>query len=156
MTVDIRPLRDEDMRALSARLRSMDRLEVVCAMPGQPVDAALVEAGRNSIRSRAGFWNGDLVACWGIVPRDAAHGDGAPWLLATDAIDRPEVRRAFIRHGSTEMQSLVNGYGRLWNVVHRDNATARRWLRFMGFEFRDPKEYLISGEPFVRFEMEMA
>jgi hypothetical protein len=38
--------------------------------------------------------------------------------------------------------------------VHRENAVARRWLRAMGFEFRDQREYVISGEPFVRFEME--
>jgi hypothetical protein len=152
---DIRPLRAEHMEELSARLRAMDRLEVASAMPGQPIDRALVQAMGQSIRSRAGFWNGELVACWGIVPRDAGHTDGAPWLLATDAIDRPEGRRAFLRHGKTEMLRLVDGFGRLWNVVHRDNRTARRWLRFMGFEFRDPKDYLISGEPFIRFEMEV-
>lgn len=155
-TAEIRALRDEDMLDLARRLRPMDRLEVTSAIPGEPVDKVLLRSARTSTRSRAGFWQGDLVACWGIVPRDALSTDGAPWLLATDAIDDPEVRRAFIKHGAEEMHRLAHGFRYLWNLVHRENGTARRWLRFMGFEFRDPKEYTLSGEPFVRFEMEMS
>ncbi|MDG4649634.1 hypothetical protein P6F26_14410 [Roseibacterium sp. SDUM158017] len=144
------------MLMLAQRLREMDRLEIASVMPNAPLEEALLQSGRASVRSRAGFWHGELVACWGIVPRDAQSTQGAPWLLATDAIDDPDVRRAFVRHGRDEMHRLVNGFQYLWNIVHRDNGPARRWLRVMGFEFRDPREYLISGEPFVRFEMETA
>lgn len=156
MTAKIRPLCDEDMLQLAMRMRGMDRLEVTCAMPNQPLDDVLLCSARTSIRSRAGFWKGELVACWGIVPRDALSADGAPWLLATDAIDDPEVRRAFIKHGADEMHRLTHGFRHLWNLVHRENGVARRWLRFMGFEFRDPNQYTLSGEPFVRFEMEVS
>jgi hypothetical protein len=156
MSVEIRSLRDGDMRHLAERLRPMDRLEVVSMVPDRQISDVLVSSARVSLRGRAGFWRGDLVACWGIAPRRPATDEGAPWLLATDAIDRPEVRRAFIAHGRAEMLRLTEGFHNLWNLVHRENAAARRWLRFMGFEFRDPKEYVISGEPFVRFEMERA
>jgi hypothetical protein len=150
--VEIRDLRDEDMMRLAKRLRRMDRLEVTSMAPGQPLDDVLLASGRASLRGRAGFWNGELVACWGIAAR--TESEGAPWLLATDALDHKEVRRAFVRHGAEEMNRLTDGFRYLWNLVHRENGLARRWLRFMGFEFRDPKEYVISDEPFVRFEME--
>lgn len=153
MTAEIRSLCDEDMIQLARRLRPMDRLEVVSVVPDAPLEEVLLTSGRSSVRSRAGFWNGQLVACWGVVPRDRST-EGAPWLLATDTIDDPDVRRAFVRHGAKEMRRLTAGFSHLWNFVHRDNGTARRWLRFMGFEFRDPREYVLSGEPFVRFEME--
>jgi hypothetical protein len=154
MNIEIRPLRDEDMRHLADRLRPMDRLEVVSILPNQPIAETLVASARRSLRTRAAFWNGELVACWGIAPRTPSADEGAPWLLATDAMDRSEVRRAFLAHGRTEMRRLTEGFRNLWNLVHRENVAAQRWLRVMGFEFRDPREYVISGEPFVRFEME--
>jgi hypothetical protein len=150
--VEIRNLRDEDMLRLARGLRRMDQLEVTSMAPDQPLDSVLLASGRASLRGRAGFWNGELVACWGIAAR--TESEGAPWLLATDALDHKEVRRAFVRHGAEEMNRLTDGFRYLWNLVHRENGLARRWLRFMGFEFRDPKEYMISDEPFVRFEKE--
>lgn len=155
MSVEIRSLDDADLVRLASCLRAMDRLEVTSVAPNQPVEDVLLQSGRASVRARAGLWNGDLVACWGIVPRNLNAGEGAPWLLATDAIDAIEVRRAFIRHGREELRRLTEGFHHLWNIVHRDNGVARRWLRFMGFEFQDPQEYRMSGEPFVRFEMEL-
>jgi hypothetical protein len=153
--VEIRPLRDEDLLHLATRLRDMDRIEVHSLMPDRSIAEALLFSGRASIRSCSGFWKGDLVACWGIVPMQPGSTEGTPWLLATDAIDTPEVQRAFIRHGAEQLRRLSGGFHRLWNLVHRENAISIRWLRFMGFEFRDPREYVFSGEPFVRFEMEL-
>lgn len=152
----IQPLRDEDMRRLATRLRPMDQLEVASMAPDRPIADVLVTSARASVRTRASFWNGELVACWGIAPRLPSTDEGAPWLLATDAVDQPDVRRAFVAHGNSEMRRLTAGFRHLWNLVHRDNVVARRWLRFMGFEFSDPREYVFSGEPFVRFEMENA
>lgn len=154
MSVEIRQLREEDMLYLADRLRPMDRLEVTSIVPDRPIAEVLVASARTSLRARAAFWDGDLVACWGIAPRAPYVDQGAPWLLATDAVDRPEVRRAFVAHGQTEMRRLTKGFRKLWNLVHRENAPARRWLRVMGFEFNDTREYVISGETFVRFEME--
>jgi hypothetical protein len=156
MTVTIRALHADDMLHLATGLRPMDRLELVSMAPGRPIADVLLEAANTSVRCRAGFLGSDLVACWGIAPRSPSGGDGAPWLLATHAIDHPEVRRAFIAHGGPEMLRITHGFRHLWNLVHRENAVARRWLRFMGFEFRDPREYVFSGQPFVRFEMENA
>lgn len=156
MSVEIRPLCDADMRLLSASLRDIDRLEVASAIPSRPVEEALVDAARATIRGRAGYWGGGLVACWGVVPRGEVPAEGAPWLLATSALESPDARRAFLGHGEEEMRRLAEGFERLWNLVHRDNGIAQRWLRFMGFEFRDSREYLLSGEPFVKFEMEFS
>ena len=153
MSVEIRPLEDDDLRHLAGRLRPMDLLEVRAVAPNGPLDEILMAAGRKSFRGRAGFFNGDMVACWAVVPHNDSETEATPWLLATDAIDRPDVRRAFLAHGSKELHRLTEGFEYLWNFVHRENDVARRWLRFMGFEFRDTKQYMISGEHFVRFEM---
>lgn len=153
MSVEIRPFKDEDLRQLARNLRPMDLLEVRAIAPDRAVDDALVAAGRTSLRGQAGFFNGELVACWAIVPHNGSETEVAPWLLATDAIDRADVRRAFLSHGAKELGKLTEGFEYLWNFVHRENSVARRWLRFMGFEFRDTRQYMISGEHFVRFEM---
>jgi hypothetical protein len=153
LRVEIRSLKDDDMRHLARCLRPMDLLEVRSAVPEGPLDDVLVEAGRTSFRGRAGYFDGELVACWAIAPHNGSRTEVAPWLLATNAIDRPEVRRAFLAHGRDELRKLTQDVEYLWNYVHRENTVARRWLRFMGFEFRDRRQYLISGEHFVRFEM---
>lgn len=153
MSVEIRPLEDDDLRHLAGRLRPMDLLEVRAHVPNGPLDEVLVDAGRKSARGRAGFFNGDMVACWAVMPQNDSETEATPWLLATDAIDRPDVRRAFLAHGSKELRKLTEGFEYLSNFVHRENDVARRWLRFMGFEFRDTKQYMMSGEHFVRFEM---
>lgn len=155
MSVEIRPLRDEDMLTLATRLRPLDALEVACVAPDKGIGEALQEAGRASLRGRAGFLDGDLVACWGVTARTPLALEGTPWLLATDALERPEVRRAFIKHGRPEFASLVTGFRYLWNLVHEDNRVAIRWLRHMGFQFTDPKTYRLQGEPFLRFHMEV-
>jgi hypothetical protein len=154
MSVVIRPLQPDDMLALAPRLRPLDALEVACMAPDQPVHEALVEAGRASLRGRAGFLDGDLVACWGVTARTPFSTEGTPWLLATDALERPEVRRAFIRHGREEHARLTEGFRYLWNLVHEDNCVAIRWLKHMGFRFPGNSVDL-QGEPFLYFEMEV-
>lgn len=154
MTVEIRELWDADMRLLAKQLRPMDRREVIAMLPEQPLEEALVNATRDSVRARTGLFNGKLVACWGVAVSSPSASEGAPWLLATDSIEDPAVRRAFLKHGTSELNRLVDGFQRLWNLVHKENELAKKWLKFMGFEFLDPREYLVSGEPFLRFEME--
>ncbi len=153
MNVEIRPLEDDHLRHLSTRLRDIDLVEVRSLAPEGPLDELLVSAGHASIRGKAGFFDGDLVACWAALPHDGSETEVAPWLLATNAIDRPEVRRAFLLHGAKELRKLTEGFDYLWNFVHRENAIAQRWLRFLGFEFRDARQYVLGGESFVRFEM---
>lgn len=153
MSVEIRPLLPEHMLELAPRLRPMDALEVQCMAPDQPLHEALVEAAKSSFRGRAGFLDGDLVAVWGVAARTPFAVEGTPWLLATDALDRPEARRAFVRHGRAERNNLVAGFKRLWNFVHEDNRVAIRWLRHMGFRFPGIARSFM-GEPFLYFEME--
>lgn len=153
MCVEIRPLRDEDLQHLAGRLRPMDRLEITSVVPGQPIKRVLAASAQASIRTRTGFWNKNLVACWGVAPRLSSDHSGAPWLLATGALDDPQARRAFLAHSRVEALQMTEGFNYLWNFVHCENKIARRWLQILGFEFRDPRKYLFSGEPFVRFEM---
>jgi ribosomal protein S18 acetylase RimI-like enzyme len=153
MNVEIVPLTTDHMLALAPRLRPMDALEVQCMAPDQPVHEALADAAKGSFRGRAGFLDGDLVACWGVAARTPFAVEGTPWLLATDALERPEARRAFVRHGRAERNNLVAGFQRLWNFVHEDNRVAIRWLRHMGFRFPGICQHLM-GEPFLYFEME--
>jgi len=154
MSVEIVPLKPDHMSELAAGLRLIDRLEVACMAPDRPVEDVLLESERVSLRGRAGFIDGDLVACWGVSARTPLSREGSPWLLATQALDRPDARRAFVQHSREQHALLVDGFQNLWNLVHAQNRVAIRWLKFLGFEFPG-QEYQVQGEPFSLFRMEV-
>ena len=150
----IKPLEDGDIEKMKQTIRDIDRLEVK-AMLGENLDNALHITAQISFRAKAGYYEDALVAIWGIGSRTPLSREGNPWLLATTEMDRPEVRKAFLKHCREEFDALVDGYHYCWNYVHARNRTAIRWLKWLGFEFMND-ETLVDGEPFRFFKKEYA
>jgi len=151
--IEIRPAQKKDALRLARNLRPIDRLEVEAMAGGQPLHKALIEVLGKSFRAKAGYLDAELVAVWGITAHTALSRDGTPWLLATNALDGKEARRAFLKMGQHEMHELTDGYHRLWNLVHESNHLAIKWLKFMGFTFPG-RRFTLAGEPFLYFEKE--
>lgn len=151
--IKIRPAKVKDAIRLAQNLRPIDRLEVEAVSDEPDLRAALAKSLRMSFRTRAAYADGRLVCVWGISSRTALATTGTPWLLATTEINRPEVRREFLRRGADEMAKLTQGYSHGWNLVHESNRVAIRWLRFMGFDFPGDAVSL-KGEPFLLFQKE--
>ena len=141
------------MAAVLRDMTDMDRLEFACLAGKPDPEPVLREMVRRSRRSRAAYVDGRLAAVYGVFAPTVLSDEGNPWLVATNAVHLPAVRRAFIAGTTQEFAWLSDGFRRLWNLVHADNAVAIRWLRWMGFRF-DADEWPVRGQRFLRFSME--
>lgn len=152
MEIKISELDDADMEIMLEKIRPMDLLEFSITADGLPLVDSLANLKRDSVRSRAAYVDGKLVAVYGVMSRTALGGIGNPWLAATSEIEKPQVRRVFIERTREEFTWLSEGFYRLWNVVLDKNVVAIRWLKWMGFNF-DGTEYTINGHKFLLFDM---
>ena len=151
--VRIVPAREDDFEILARNIRDMDRLEVESVL-GLTVEEAFPQLHAESLRTRAGYHDGALVAVWGITAPTVISRTGTPWLLATKHLEAsPAARREVLRGSRREFDKLVEGYEMLWNYVHAENRVAIRWLRWLGFTFPDVR-LTIGGQPFLYFQME--
>lgn len=138
---------------LVPRLREVDRLELDCMSDGDHVEV-LIGMARRSRRSTAAYMNGDLVGIMAVSAASIVSDTGCPWALVTNAIERPAVRREFLAQGRVALDWLGEDFRRLWNIVSAENATAIRWLKWMGFTFTG-REIELRGHRFLHFEKEV-
>lgn len=154
----IRPLTADDCKAMARDMRAVDRRELA-AMSGSDggPDAAERELlrlmGRSRGRAMAGFHDGKLVNVFGVMVRTLAGRVGHPWMVATDEMVNPSVRRAFVRHCRPAFLACIpDGVEELWNLVLADNDAAIHWLKWLHFDFA-PDSVVHEGAEWLRFEM---
>lgn len=152
MEVKIAPLDDVDLEIMVEKIRPMDLLEFNVISDGKNLADCFADLKRDSVRARAAYVDGKLVAVYGVLSKTALGRIGHPWLAATDQIENPKVRREFIRHTRGEFEWLSEGFLGLWNVVLDQNEIAIRWLKWIGFRFDGPR-YDVNGYTFLKFEM---
>lgn len=146
--IEIRPATFRD--ALVLPLRRADR-EEVHALTGRNPREVLVESVRDSAQARAGFADGDLVCLFGVVPVSLAGVTGVPWLLGSDAVCN--YSRQFLRRNKAYVADMLQEFPVLRNVVDVRNTVSIRWLRWLGFTFKETVPMGPRGLPFTRFEM---
>lgn len=152
MQVEFVELRSEDLAQMCGLIRPMDRFEFDVMSGGASVEECFDHLRRRSVRARAAYVNGDLAAVYGVLAPTLTSEVGNPWLAATSLIERPDVRREFIRYTEQEMRWLSQGFQQLWNLVSEDNKIAIRWLKWVGFQF-DENAVVVRGFRFRRFEV---
>lgn len=152
MRVEIRPLSDIDLELMADQMRPMDRYEFDVMSSGEGCLECLQHMLRRSHRARAAYVDDNLVAVYGVLTPTLMSDVGHPWLAATDMIERPDVRREFIRCTRSELLWLSDGFSSLWNIISDKNVIAIRWLKWVGFHF-DGTEYDIRGHRFLKFNM---
>lgn len=86
---------------------------------------------------------------WGVARKGCILSDrGVPWMLGTDAVR--DVSRDFLKQSRAYVEKMQNGYARLENIVHAENALSIRWLKWCGFTIeKEPIER--NGEKFFPF-----
>lgn len=107
---------------------------------------------KTSTFSCAGLVNGQVITIFGVAPGSMIGGNGIPWLVGTDNLQR--YQRTFLRrcrHVVNEMQAV---YPYLENYVDERNHVAKAWLHWLGFTLEEARPYGVSGLPFHRFHME--
>lgn len=148
--VELRELRDGDLEHLNANLRAADREEIT-ASGGPDTLATLRTSTRRSTLLAVATVDGELACIFGLVPTSLLGGSGAPWMLGTDVLDRNS--RSLMRRCRGYIQGMLTECSHLENHVDARNVRAIRWLKHLGFSFRETR---LTGEqrvPFYRFEM---
>jgi hypothetical protein len=132
--LEVVPATAEYGRAVAASMRPADIAEVWALAhhsPLQAVDLSLAAPGE-----QLAFIADDMpMAVFGCSQTGLA-GIGTPWLLGAVGVER--YARQFIELGRTYVARWAGQYDDLINVVDARNRVSIKWLRRLGFTFRDP------------------
>lgn len=149
--VSLRPVTPDDVLALAAGMRFLDRQELEASHSGD-ILSAVQRAVDISTRCWAVYVGDVLVMLGGVAPISMLGGIGSPWMLGTEALER--VPGALTRVGVQYLQVVLGVYPELLNYVDARNVKSIRWLRRLGFTISDePIPYGPKKLPFYRFEM---
>ncbi len=151
ITISTRLPAEQDIASLAANLRQSDRDELlaVCDLPPY---SAVMESVRRSDPDFlcAAFADGQLLCIAGATPTVADARIAAPWLLATDLMDR--YRLSLSRDARRGVSRMLEKYPILCNVIDVRQAGTIRWLETLGFKMVECIEKK-PGFPLFRFEL---
>lgn len=133
MTWAVREARPGDINRIANRMRAIDRLEVG-ALGKSPKEALRQSLGGSTL-AFTGLKNGTPECMGGVVPLSLLDGEGAIWLLGTDALTTGG------RHFLTTIPQLLGmiqkDYPKLSNMIAAENCKSIRWLRKLGFDISE-------------------
>lgn len=141
------PALPEHVAHIAANVRLDDRreLELLSLSP----DRAL----RFSLRSSLSAWTGtvdDVPVCmFGVSPGEL--GEGRPWMIGTEDLDRFAV--IFLRRCRGQVERMLDLKPVLANYISVDNLRAIQWLTWLGFTLETPVPWGRSRQLFHRFEL---
>jgi hypothetical protein len=124
----IQPLTTDRIVYCASRLVLADRAELDAAGIG---DAAqmLMGAVPECAWAEVALWESEPVAMFGVRPM----GDvGVPWMLTTISMRRAE-RAPVARAALRAVRRMRDEFAVLQNLIHADNASAIRFVRWLGF-----------------------
>lgn len=145
---EIVPASPEHSAIIAESMREADRREVWASDRWLPLYALTYSLSFSRIAWTC-MVHGVPAFMWGVTFHGGMHSEvGVPWLLGTDAIN--EVSREFLKQSRAYVDRMQNGFTRLENIVHAENALSIRWLRWCGFTIeKEPIER--NGEKFFPF-----
>jgi hypothetical protein len=130
-TVSFHPWTPEALASIADRMRAEDVAELAVTSPDRSPQDVLMDSAKDSRWCIVAEFDGRPTVAYGVG--DAAHDAnlGVPWMLSTD--DLPRMWRALVAHGPRELRLMQQRYTALANAVHARNATAIRYLEWLGF-----------------------
>lgn len=132
----------EDVQDLIQRITADDAAELRAA--GLDVQTCLETTQAQALR-----WRGDLVCLFGVVTHPAIERGGIPWMLCTTTLDSVP-RRAMACISDQVVSAWRQQFDHLSNLVHRRNARAVAFVRWLGFSVGDVP--CGPGKEFFAFE----
>ena len=97
-----------------------------------------------STMSWVGRINGEIVCLWGLIPPSYLSDEAYLWLTVTEEVAKHQF--IFVRYSQMEIERMLELYPRIVGYAEVSNWRARRWLRWLGAQFGEPKDHRI---PFV-------
>jgi ribosomal protein S18 acetylase RimI-like enzyme len=147
--VTVIPASPAHVGAIAGRMREMDRIE--CRAMGHTPKQALRSGLIASTHAYTATVDGKPEAMFGLVVTNALCGQGAPWMLGSEAIYAHP--RAMMRGAPIVLADFFDSTRHLSNVVAVQNTRAIRFLRRLGFEIRK-EVILFAGVEFHPFDAE--
>lgn len=148
MTPELRTAVATDIDAMLPHIRAADVAEM--AALGKTPEEAMRGGLASGDWTMTGLLDGVPVCMFGVAPISVLNGIGAPWMLATDGLEAAQV--PFLRTCRPVVREMLASYPRLINLVDERNTVARRWLRWLGFQFDlDPLDF--NGQTFLPFRL---
>lgn len=139
--------------ALAPVMRAADRAEAVAALGLSPLEG-LRKSLESSIEAWCGMADGEVVCLFGLSYFNILVGEGCPWLLGSDLVERHS--RAFLRRNKAMVAHWLELFPVLRNHVDARHTVAVRWLAWLGFTILPPVPYGPLRLPFHPFEMRSA
>lgn len=147
MRVVFRPPTESDLDAIAANMRKLDRkeCEVIAGLSPRAALAQCVEGAANPVVAEI---EGRPVCVFGVSEASFLGQDGYPWMLCAEGIERHA--RVLLTVTPRFLGEMMDEFEHLSNVVHADNRSAIRFLRWCGFSFGEAFD--VKGETFLKFE----
>lgn len=142
---------ERDIEYLSANMRQADVEEMLAAGDARTPLEALSQSVKESSLCVAVEHNGALLCVGGAASRSLLSGNGIPWMLCAQDIERHS--KLFLLHGAQCISVLLLRYAMLENYVDANNVKSIRWLKKMGFTIHKPMPHPNSGRMFCRFSI---
>jgi len=146
--VEIIPAIHDHIAPIAEHMREADRQEVWAASRSTPQEALDYSLKKSSF-AYTGIVDDVPVVMFGVGDINVLGGMGAPWLLGTDAVAHHA--RLFLRQSLLWRDAIRARYCRLSNFVDSRNRVSIRWLKWLGFELKEP--VIMNGVVFYLFEM---
>lgn len=149
VSIELRPASLDDAKVIAPLLRKSDKDEAYAASGLSP-ERAIVLSYMLCDEPMLGLINNQPAAIWGVNPISLITGAGSPWMVGTELLEQKP--KYWLPLARTLLEDWRNSYSVLENHVDVRNRKSIRWLRWMGFEFAEPKPYGPFGMPFHKFE----
>lgn len=150
LEVSIEPTVLADLDELSANMRDIDIKECKLMHNAPPI-LALKHSFAASHEVLTGRVNGELVTVFGIARVSVLNADGIPWMLGTDLIDKYAF--TFVRRSRKLINKWSEDHPVMKNYVHVDNTISIHWLKWLGFDVKEPIIYGNTNALFHPFEL---
>lgn len=145
--VIIVPTTAAHIRELNETIRAKDRAEI--ENYGWTAGKGLWRSYKAGLGNQTALLDGQVAACWGVAGAYLG-GQGAPWLLTSDAVYKISALR-FARVYQRELYNMLKLFPYLLNWVHADYEEAIRLLSIVGFTIGEPEK--LGNGMYRKFEM---
>lgn len=149
MDYAIRPATIFDVIYIAENLREADRREALLMWHDWPPEFRAQTTMQQSDRAYVGTVDGVPAVAFGTVPQSLMQRTAIVWLFGTSQMEKHA--RELIRRRKAGLALVTEGWDRIGNAVHAENALAHAWLRSMGFRIGPVTAMFETRAPFHPF-----